>query len=345
MDVKPISEAEAAAVPEPEPYPELESIFYMLHATARRNRNQHRQSPWWASLSQFRRQVNNLLIELRFAHIQELRYGKGHKQARRATVDVERRIWHFTRIKPQLFQYVNYPPLLCNNATGPDDSWRRAFTALVADNQFSSIGLMLTGTLARVEKLAWPLREVEEDEEASSEAGPEAARAQSELDVGEVVQRDASAGEVAQDGASEGEVAQRDMSEGEVAQRVKSEGEVAQHGAGEGEVVQRGASEGEVAEDGAGEGEVVQRGADGGEVVRPPVQEEEGIPFLGDLVEAEKYGIVIKASLDRERQRMEDEENDRLASGVAGDSTETKPAKKKRKRKRDEIDELFSKLL
>jgi hypothetical protein len=107
MDVKPINEAEAAAVPEP--YPEIESIFYMLHETARRNRNQHRQSPWWAIFSQFRRQVHNLLIELKFAHIQELRYGKGHENARRARGAVGNRIRHLTRIKPQCFQYVNDP--------------------------------------------------------------------------------------------------------------------------------------------------------------------------------------------------------------------------------------------
>jgi ribonuclease MRP protein subunit RMP1 len=48
----------------PTPTEELTAISHLLHLSFHRNKNQHRLTKWWSSLSQLRRQVQKLIFEL-----------------------------------------------------------------------------------------------------------------------------------------------------------------------------------------------------------------------------------------------------------------------------------------
>lgn len=89
------------------------------------------------------------------------------------------------------------------------DSQVRAFSALVADNQYAALGLMLIATLARVRRLVLPLKKEVVEEKGDAESILGGLVGQSELDLGEVIRRvdiegksgkDTSMGEVGEEG-------------------------------------------------------------------------------------------------------------------------------------------------
>jgi hypothetical protein len=65
---------------------------------------------------------------------------------------------------------------------------------VVADNQFSNLGLMLVGMLARIRKIILPLGTGQEEEDKDEEVEKQAAEADTsglhEIDFGEVIRRD-----------------------------------------------------------------------------------------------------------------------------------------------------------
>lgn len=66
----------------------------------------------------------------------------------------------------------------------------RAFSAVVADNQFANLGLMLVGTLARAQKVLKALRkEVEGERDAEPESN-DTLIGYGDLDFGEVIKRE-----------------------------------------------------------------------------------------------------------------------------------------------------------
>lgn len=71
-----------------------------------------------------------------------------------------------------------------------DFDLHRAFTTLVADNQYAPLGLMLLATLARVRRLILPLRGDTEDEDAEGIQAALEGIEESGLDLGEVIKRD-----------------------------------------------------------------------------------------------------------------------------------------------------------
>lgn len=74
----------------------------------------------------------------------------------------------------------------------------RAFSALTADNQYAALGLMLMGTLARMQRVIGSLRKKEEPgEDLIGEGGGESLVGNNELDLGEVVKRVDTEGEIA----------------------------------------------------------------------------------------------------------------------------------------------------
>jgi ribonuclease MRP protein subunit RMP1 len=70
-----------------------------------------------------------------------------------------------------------------------DFDLHRAFTTLVADNQYAPLGLMLLATLARVRRLILPLRGDTEDEDAEGIQAALEGIEKSGLDLGEVIKR------------------------------------------------------------------------------------------------------------------------------------------------------------
>ena len=67
----------------------------------------------------------------------------------------------------------------------------RAFSAVVADNQYAALGLMLLGTLARIKTLIRPLgKEVDDEPEVEVEGKPEGLDKNTGDDFGEVVKRE-----------------------------------------------------------------------------------------------------------------------------------------------------------
>jgi len=66
-----------------------------------------------------------------------------------------------------------------------------AFSALVADNQYANLGLMLMGTLARIRKIVQSLRKEVEDEDDDAEIKVEVLLGEDEIpDLGEVIMRE-----------------------------------------------------------------------------------------------------------------------------------------------------------
>ncbi|PVH85421.1 hypothetical protein DL98DRAFT_568206 [Cadophora sp. DSE1049] len=189
------------------PSQELTSITHLLHLFHHRNKNQHRLSKWWKSFSQLRRQVGKLLAEvealetcLKFSSASSssskskkrkgkdgegstvggVREGGGEsKYVRAARETVEERVEFLERwVVPKCFL---------------------AFSNVVADNQYAALGLMLMGTLARVQTALKELgREREDgdgegavDEKEISREEKEGDARETEADLGVVVSREA----------------------------------------------------------------------------------------------------------------------------------------------------------
>jgi len=138
----------------PNPREELTSIHQILHLTHHRNKNQHRLSKWYKSFSQLRRHVSKLILELdsldtalKFSSSSTTANGNGkrgkggeeNKYVRAAREKVENRV-RYMRV-------------------WGEGRWFLAFSNLVADNQYGTLGLVLLGMLARVRSVIGGLLE------------------------------------------------------------------------------------------------------------------------------------------------------------------------------------------
>ncbi|KFY35988.1 hypothetical protein V494_05419 [Pseudogymnoascus sp. VKM F-4513 (FW-928)] len=111
-------------------------IQHLLHLTAHRNKNQHRIAKWWASFSMLRRQLGKLIAALE----------NPDAAFRAKKIEIEKRVVFLREeVVPRCYL---------------------AFSTVVADNQYASLGLMLMGCLARLNKLiSFPKDEDEEVDE------------------------------------------------------------------------------------------------------------------------------------------------------------------------------------
>ncbi|KAF2858180.1 hypothetical protein K470DRAFT_191400, partial [Piedraia hortae CBS 480.64] len=109
----------------------LQNISQLLRHINHRNKNQHRRSVWWRHFSTFRKELERLrkeaafLLESPTTHVERQR-----KKARSADLarQIDQRI--------VFWQDIQVP------------KWERAFSQIVADIRFSSIGLVLLASLA-----------------------------------------------------------------------------------------------------------------------------------------------------------------------------------------------------
>ena len=98
----------------------LVPVQQLLHLTVHRNKNQHRITKWWGNLQLLRRNIKKL-VEMLESKEAEYRRGK------EALLKMSN--WMAAEIVPRTYL---------------------SFSAVVADNQYASLGLMLMGCLARV---------------------------------------------------------------------------------------------------------------------------------------------------------------------------------------------------
>ncbi|KAH8821500.1 hypothetical protein F5884DRAFT_850727 [Xylogone sp. PMI_703] len=164
----------------------LPPVHDLLNLANHRNKNQHRLSKWWKEFSQLRRHIGKLIAELsdpdlRFVHessstppassskkkLKQEKIDRGNESRDR----VERRVAFLEDILvPKCYM---------------------AFSNVVADNQYSALGLLLLGCLARVQKAIKPLRKSVEVETGLAVANdiPVPSKA-GEIDLGEKISRD-----------------------------------------------------------------------------------------------------------------------------------------------------------
>jgi ribonuclease MRP protein subunit RMP1 len=165
----------------PTPKEELTSISQTLHLFHHRNHNQHRLAKWYKSLSQLRRHISKLILELETLDTAITYSSKNEesKYVRAAREKVEDRV-EFMENWLEKRCYI-------------------AFSNLVADNQYAALGLFLIGTLARVRSVIRSLgKERVEDEEVEEEEVVKTVLEENELrggkeeryDFGEVVRRE-----------------------------------------------------------------------------------------------------------------------------------------------------------
>ncbi|KAF7897986.1 uncharacterized protein EAF01_008952 [Botrytis porri] len=161
----------------------LLSLTQLLHLTHHRNKNQHRLSKWYISFGIFRRQVSRLLSIIP-EHVMESSRGKVKGKARERKEREERELQRLVRF----IQEEVVPGCYL------------AFSQLVANNQYATLGLMLMGCLARLYKVLGALR-VLNAEEIAEQAGvvnetPQLNAAEMEEDMGEKIVRDVPVPEV-----------------------------------------------------------------------------------------------------------------------------------------------------
>jgi ribonuclease MRP protein subunit RMP1 len=131
----------------PTPKESLISTHQLLHLTHHRNKNQHRLSKWYKWFSILRRQISKLITELENLETAETysskKYLEESKYVKAARERVEVRV-AFLRERVIGDAYL-------------------AFSNLVADNQYSVLGLALLGSLARVQSVLGQLVRIEKD--------------------------------------------------------------------------------------------------------------------------------------------------------------------------------------
>ncbi|TGO09235.1 hypothetical protein BTUL_0174g00180 [Botrytis tulipae] len=155
----------------------LLSLTHLLHLTHHRNKNQHRLSKWYISFGILRRQVSRLLSIIP-EHVMESSRGKVKGKARERKEREERELQSLVK-----FVQEDVVP-----------GCYLAFSQLVANNQYATLGLMLMGCLARLYKVLGALR-VFTAEEIADQAGvvketPQLNEAEIEEDMGEKIVRD-----------------------------------------------------------------------------------------------------------------------------------------------------------
>ncbi|KAL5351813.1 Ribonuclease MRP protein subunit rmp1 [Pseudogymnoascus australis] len=142
-------------------------IQHLLHLTAHRNKNQHRIAKWWASFSILRRQLGKLIAALE----------DSDAAFRAKKIEIERRVVFLREeIVPRCYL---------------------AFSTVVADNQYASLGLMLMGCLARLNKLiSFPKDEDEEADEVVNMERTTSSHVLQVEDFGEAISREELEGSV-----------------------------------------------------------------------------------------------------------------------------------------------------
>ncbi|KAI9746421.1 MAG: hypothetical protein M1818_000134 [Claussenomyces sp. TS43310] len=144
----------------------LLAIRDLLHLAAHRNKNQHRLAKWWGPFSMLRRHVGKLVTLLEENVDREQK--KEHEQKTK-----ELAVWIEDILVPRC-----YSP----------------FSALVADNQYAALGLMLLATLARLNRVIACARSKEvgigPDELPADKEGYNEGHVDTAEDVGEVVIRE-----------------------------------------------------------------------------------------------------------------------------------------------------------
>ncbi|ATZ58792.1 hypothetical protein BCIN_16g04770 [Botrytis cinerea B05.10] len=161
----------------------LLSLTHLLHLTHHRNKNQHRLSKWYISFGILRRQVSRLLSIIP-EHVMESSRGKVKGKARERKEREERELQSLVK-----FIQEDVVP-----------GCYLAFSQLVANNQYATLGLMLMGCLARLYKVLGALR-VLTAEEIAEQAGvvketPQLNEAEIVEDMGEKIMRDVPVSEV-----------------------------------------------------------------------------------------------------------------------------------------------------
>ncbi|KUJ20163.1 uncharacterized protein LY89DRAFT_716595 [Mollisia scopiformis] len=175
---------------------ELTSITQILQLTHHRNKNQHRLAKWWKPFSVLRRNISELLAEVDALETAEkFSTGeKGGRYVRDAREVVERRV-EFVEVWVLEKAFV-------------------AFSTVVKDLQYASLGLLLLGMLAKIKAVIRPLgrEKMEDEEEVEVETdGPEqftdaSGDPQEKQDLGEVVRREELAGVLREEEKDEEEV-------------------------------------------------------------------------------------------------------------------------------------------
>ncbi|KAF5871106.1 uncharacterized protein Bfra_007619 [Botrytis fragariae] len=155
----------------------LLSLTHLLHLTHHRNKNQHRLSKWYISFGILRRQVSRLLSIIP-EHVMESSRGKVKGKARERKEKEERELQSLVK-----FIQEDVVP-----------GCYLAFSQLVANNQYATLGLMLMGCLARLYKVLGALRvstaeEIAEQAEVVKET-PQLNEAEIGEDMGEKIVRD-----------------------------------------------------------------------------------------------------------------------------------------------------------
>ncbi|TGO40008.1 hypothetical protein BHYA_0044g00500 [Botrytis hyacinthi] len=161
----------------------LLSLTHLLHLTHHRNKNQHRLSKWYISFGILRRQVSRLLSIIP-EHVMESSRGKVKGKARERKEREERELQSLVK-----FIQEDVVP-----------GCYLAFSQLVANNQYATLGLMLMGCLARLYKVLGALRVVTA-EEIAEQAGvvketPQLNEVEIGEDMGEKIVRDVPVSEV-----------------------------------------------------------------------------------------------------------------------------------------------------
>ncbi|ELR02489.1 hypothetical protein GMDG_05538 [Pseudogymnoascus destructans 20631-21] len=136
-------------------------IQHLLHLTAHRNKNQHRIAKWWASFSILRRQLGKLITALE----------NPDAAFRAKKIEIEKRVVFLREeVVPRCYL---------------------AFSTVVADNQYASLGLMLMGCLARLNKLiSFPKDEDEEINEVVKVEKTTSSHVLEVEDFGEAISRE-----------------------------------------------------------------------------------------------------------------------------------------------------------
>ncbi|THV51397.1 hypothetical protein BGAL_0112g00180 [Botrytis galanthina] len=155
----------------------LLSLTHLLHLTHHRNKNQHRLLKWYVSFGILRRQVSRLLSIIP-EHVMESSRGKVKGKARERKEREERELQSLVK-----FIQEDVVP-----------GCYLAFSQLVANNQYATLGLMLMGCLARLFKVLGALR-VLTAEEIAEQAGvvketPQLNEVEIGEDMGEKIVRD-----------------------------------------------------------------------------------------------------------------------------------------------------------
>ncbi|KAL3425652.1 hypothetical protein PVAG01_02443 [Phlyctema vagabunda] len=133
---------------------ELETISNLLHLAHHRNKNQHRLSKWWGTFSQLRRQLSKLCLEIDASPYHQ-QTTKSKSKSKNQKMLEERK----SRVEQRAEFLLDILLERCY----------LAFSGVVANNQYSALGLMLLANLARVARLVKGLRRVEERVEVEAE--------------------------------------------------------------------------------------------------------------------------------------------------------------------------------